>query len=133
MHYIFFQATPAESFIIKHCLHLYECASRQQVNYGKSEILFSRNTKEEDQDAISGLLRVKKTREFSRYLGLLAVVGQNKKRGIQLWWKGCLLSRAIKEVLLKTVVQAIPNSLMSVFLLPLNICDAIKKLMNKNW
>lgn len=43
------------------------------------------------------------------------------------------LTRAGKEVLLKTVAQAMSIFTMSIFLLPINICDSIEKLMNRYW
>lgn len=37
-------------------------------------------------------------------------------------WKTKLLSRAWKDVLLRTVAQSMPNYLMSLFLLPMETC-----------
>lgn len=41
-----------------------------------------------------------------------------------------MLSRAEKEVLLKTVAQTIPNYIMGLFLLPNELCEDIEKMMN---
>ena len=43
------------------------------------------------------------------------------------------LSRTDKEVLLKTVAQVLPISIMSVFLLPLGVCRVIEVLFNRFW
>ena len=48
-------------------------------------------------------------------------------------WSQKLLSRAGKEILLKTVVQAMPNYAMSVYLLPIELCRDIEKIMNSFW
>ena len=48
-------------------------------------------------------------------------------------WKGKFLSRAGKEVLLKTVIQAIPNYLMNVFLMPYDLCSELERMMNSFW
>lgn len=48
-------------------------------------------------------------------------------------WNKKFLSRAGKEVLLKTVAQVIPIYVMSVFLLPKSMCLEIEKLMNAYW
>ena len=48
-------------------------------------------------------------------------------------WKGMLLSRAGKEILIKVVAQSIPTYTMSVFLLPLKLCDELNSLCAKFW
>uniref|UniRef100_A0A803PDH6 Uncharacterized protein n=1 Tax=Cannabis sativa TaxID=3483 RepID=A0A803PDH6_CANSA len=48
-------------------------------------------------------------------------------------WEGRLLSKAGREVLLKTVAQALPSYAMSVFLLPLDTCSALESMMSKYW
>lgn len=45
-------------------------------------------------------------------------------------WRGQHLSRAGKEILLKTVAQTIPNYIMGLFLLPKVPRDEIEKMMN---
>jgi hypothetical protein len=44
-----------------------------------------------------------------------------------------MLSQAGKEVLIKSVAQAIPSYCMSVFLLPSSIGDDIEKMLNSFW
>lgn len=48
-------------------------------------------------------------------------------------WNKNFLSRAGQEVLLKTVAQAIPIYVMSIFLLPKSMCLEIERLMNAYW
>lgn len=48
-------------------------------------------------------------------------------------WDKKVLSKGGKEILLKTVAQAVPNYAMIVFLLPKELCSDIEKLMNKLW
>lgn len=48
-------------------------------------------------------------------------------------WNGKLVSRTGKEVLLKSVIQAIPSYVMRVFLLSQKLCDELEMLMNKFW
>ena len=45
-------------------------------------------------------------------------------------WRNKLLSRAGKEVLLKTVVQALPSYVMSVFFILSLLCAALERMMN---
>ncbi|XP_045791311.1 uncharacterized mitochondrial protein AtMg00310-like [Trifolium pratense] len=48
-------------------------------------------------------------------------------------WSSKCLSKAGLEVLIKLVLQAIPNYFMSIFTLPSSLCDEIEKLMNSFW
>ena len=41
-----------------------------------------------------------------------------------------MLSRAGKEILLKTVAQTIPNYVMQVYLLPIDLCRDLETMMN---
>ena len=91
---------------------------------------------------VKNLLGVSEIKEYEKYLGLLAVVGRNKRASLnyikdRLWdklqdWKEKLLSQASKEVLLKVVVQAIPSFTMSCFRLPMG-CHDIEMLIRKFW
>ena len=77
------------------------------------------------------------------YLGLPSTMGRNKsallgylKDKVQkrlMSWEGKLLSRAGKEILVKTVAQSLPTYAMNVFLLPLEITRDIERHMNKFW
>ena len=48
-------------------------------------------------------------------------------------WKGKLLFRAGKEILIKAVAQSIPIYTMSVFQLPLKLCDELDAMCTKFW
>ncbi|XP_060969941.1 uncharacterized mitochondrial protein AtMg00310-like [Cannabis sativa] len=77
------------------------------------------------------------------YLGLPNIIGRNKTSILGFLknkvmarinsWDGKFLSRAGKEILLKTVIQSLPTYAMSVFLIPLGICEDIEKLMASFW
>lgn len=88
-------------------------------------------------------LNFREANEHSLYLGLPNVIGRNKraifgflKDKLQdriTGWDKKLLSKGGKEILLKTVAQTLPNYAMSVFLLPLELCREIERLMCKFW
>lgn len=64
-----------------------------------------------------------------------AILGYLKDRmneRVQGWDKKCL-SRGRKELLIKTVAQALPNYTMSMFLLPRQLCTQLERIMNKFW
>jgi hypothetical protein len=65
------------------------------------------------------------------------VSGFNNIKG-RIWrrmngWKEKFISHAGKEILLKSVLQAIPTYTMSVFQLPKTLCWEINSLMAKFW
>jgi hypothetical protein len=78
-----------------------------------------------------------------KYLGLPALIGADrsdcfrhliervmaKTKG----WKEKLLSMGGKEVLIKSIAQAVPNYAMMVFLLPKNICKGITDVISQFW
>lgn len=77
------------------------------------------------------------------YLGMPVHAGRWKKaifaylrdrveQKIQLWQTRSL-SRAGREVLIKTVLQAMPNYIMSLFLLLEMVCNDLEKMMNGFW
>ena len=75
------------------------------------------------------------------YLGLPSLVGRSKSNTFaQLkqkvankvsGWKEKILTPARKEVLIKSVAQAIPSYTMSCFLLPKNLCDELTRVIKQ--
>ena len=80
---------------------------------------------------------------FDSYLGLPTLVGRAKYHTFaylkeRVWkklqgWKGKMLSRAGKEVLIKAVAQSIPTYTMGVFLLPVKLCNELNALCARFW
>ena len=78
-----------------------------------------------------------------KYLGLPMVGGKsmvNTFKDLQeqitkrvMEWKEKTISRAGREVLIKTVAQAIPIYSMSIFKLPKKVCDDINSVLAKYW
>ena len=99
--------------MIKQILHDYGAASGQRVNFHKSSIFFNRNV------------------DLGHYLRLPSMIGRSKKKAFEFLkdiflsrlnnWNHRILSPIGKEVLLKTVVQSLPNYAMNVMLLPLGV------------
>ena len=88
-------------------------------------------------------LRVVATSDHGTYLGLPSSIGR-KKTDIfiyirdKIWkriqeWHQKLLSRVGKEILIKIVAQAIPNYAMHIYLIPLNLCRELERMMNSFW
>ncbi|XP_031127513.1 uncharacterized protein LOC116029604 [Ipomoea triloba] len=119
----FFRANNLEAGIIGEVLKEYGRASGQQVNFVKIAIVFGNNVGREDKEAVLESLGITEQQGGRSYLGLPGFVGRRKReilgfirekvRNRILYWGNQFLSRARREVLLKTVLQAISNYAMN--------------------
>lgn len=85
--------------------------------------------------AISEALHIPCWVSFGKYLGIPAEWGIAKGQTLQWnkervftkleWWKERFLSQAWKEVLIKSVIQAITSYVMSIVRLPKNFCQSL--------
>ncbi|XP_031120395.1 uncharacterized protein LOC116023535 [Ipomoea triloba] len=126
----FFKATVQEAEAVKSCLVNYERMSGQTVNYGKS-------------CNVAAVFHVQQANTIGRYLGLPMGIGRNKREVFSFieaklkhrlgGWNKKFLSRAGKEILLKSVAQALPTYTMSIYCVPLWLCERLERLMNKFW
>ncbi|XP_065855885.1 uncharacterized protein [Euphorbia lathyris] len=141
--FLFFKATEEEGNSMKELLSEYERILGQAVNLNKSGIFFSSNVKMEQRMAISNILQIQAPLDTGRYLGLPSLIGRSKRVIFGFLkdrlskrlsnWTFRYLSNAGKEVLLKSVAQALPTFCMSTFLLPKTTCDELHKMMNSFW
>ncbi|XP_019183755.1 PREDICTED: uncharacterized protein LOC109178674 [Ipomoea nil] len=140
---LFFRANEHEAKTIKDCLDVYSSASGQLINYDKSSAVFSCNTTASSRNTVTALIGVHEATDLGRYLGLPSVLRRNKvaifryiKEKVRArigLWQHRLLSRAGKEILLKSIAQSLPIFTMSVFLLPMRTCDTLEKMFNRYW
>ena len=124
-------------------MQLYVEASGQYINFEKSSAYFSSNTSERQRQWIKQAFGVREVDRFNSYLGLPTLVGRAKYQTFaylkeRVWkklqeWKGKMLSRAGKEVLIKAVAQSIPTYTMGVFLLPVKLCNELNALRARFW
>ncbi|GAA0185054.1 hypothetical protein LIER_32342 [Lithospermum erythrorhizon] len=113
------QATIQEATKFKKILIQYEIWSGQMISVEKSAIQFSPNVKQSTRNAISTLLGMSETASHGKYLGLPTTMGISKKaifvsivdkvKRKVVEWKSRLLSKAGKEIFIKSVLQAIPT------------------------
>ena len=123
-------------------LSIYEKGSGQKIKRDKTCIFFSSNTEPELQTRIQQVLALA-IRQFEKYLGMPAFVGRAKKQSFiyikeRVWkklqgWKEKLLSQAGREVLIKSMIQAIPTYSMSCFKLPKGLIKDIEAMIRKFW
>ena len=140
---IFCQANKDEVQVVSNTLQLYAKASGQCINLEKSSIYFNSNVSVEQKAWIIDKLKVKEMERFDTYLGLPTLIGRRKYETFaflkeRVWrklqgWKGKLLSKAGKEVLIKAVAQSIPTYTMGVFQLPGKLCDELDAMCARFW
>ena len=140
---IFCRAFISECEKIQSILQLYEQASGQNINRGKTNLFFSSNTPTQTREGIRNFLGVAASQSYDHYLGLPSLVGRAKKKSFsiikeKIWkklkgWKEKLLSQAGREILVKAIVQAIPTYTMSCFKLPKGLIKEIEILIRKFW
>ena len=124
-------------------LSTYEKLSGQKLNKEKTTLFFSKSTPLDIQSEIMAEFGVTELKQYEAYLGLPALVGRNKRASFdqlkqKVWkrlqgWEGKLLSQAGREVLIKSVIQAISTFAMSCFKLPITLCPEIEALVRKFW
>ncbi|XP_058784642.1 uncharacterized protein LOC131659471 [Vicia villosa] len=141
--FLFCRANISEVHHIMKLLDLYAKAAGQEINMSKSEVFFSRNLSTPAQEDLAKVVGVRHVLGTGNYLGLPSLIGRSKKETFsfikdRIWkrvnsWRGRSLSKAGKETMIKSVLQAILTYIMSVFLLPDGVIDEIEKMINSFW
>ncbi|XP_060969607.1 uncharacterized protein LOC133036861 [Cannabis sativa] len=141
--YVYCQASEEEANHVLQLLQTFEGASGQKVNLHKSSAFFNSNTVVNTRNSICNLMHIQEAGEDSMYLGLPSIVGRNKNAVLGFLkermrkringWEGRFLSRAGKEILIKTVVQSLPSYAMNVFLFPIGTCNELERMMASFW
>ncbi|CAL1367531.1 unnamed protein product [Linum trigynum] len=138
---IFGKARVCEAIHILKILQNYGEVTGQEINASKSSIFFSRNTPEGIKALVTARFGFPPSICHEKYLGVPFEWGKSKnetfnfliermeKKGES--WKSLLLSPGGKEVLLKAVIQAIPEYIMSVLLLPLSLTNKMDSILRR--
>lgn len=134
---IFCRAEENELVALKDLINVFESVSGEAINYSKSAILFSPKLDKDKRCFLSNILGVNQVNDFGKYLGVPSVLTNTKSRDFnfvleKIWksvqgWKRSLFSIGSKDILIKSIGQAIPSYMMSVFKFPKKPCDRIMK------
>jgi hypothetical protein len=118
-------------------------ASGQKINLQKSSVFFSKNCRVDVKKAVKTALEVDNEVMQDSYLGMpteiaRAVSSSFKFLFDRMWrsvtdWNDRPMSRAGKEAFLKSVTQSIPNYVMSLFQIPVSICDLMRSCIANHW
>lgn len=138
---LFFRASEQQTSIVKGLLNTYAKATGQFINPSKCFILFSGNCPQLILEEICSILDISKEVFEPKYLGLPVPEGrmhkgrfetlQSSLRKRLVDWSAQYMSFGNKEILIKSVAQAIPAYVMSGFRLPVSVCDELTRLMRQ--
>ena len=128
---------------IKEVLKMYESNTCQLVNPEKCLIMFGAACPQDAIDSVCGELQVQNVAGETKYLGLPTPEGWMKWGRFQSLrnrfgkrlnnWSERHISHAGKEVLIKSVAQALPTYIMGVFKLPLTLCYDFMQIIRNYW
>ncbi|KAL9661127.1 hypothetical protein QQ045_025947 [Rhodiola kirilowii] len=148
LHYIktsifFLKAIIHNARRLKSILEEYESISGEKVNYEKSKIMFSRNMHADIRIEVVQILGVTQTDTHTKYLGLPVMFIHNRTEMFEFlieytWkrvigWKEAKLSSAGKEIMIKAIMQSIPQYAMMCYKLPESICKRLTRIICKFW
>jgi len=124
-------------------LQTYSDGSGQRINLQKSALFFADRCPVHVKQTVKTILSVQSEVWQASYLGMPSWVGKSPSNTFnflpeRMWkvvrgWSDRPLSRAGKEVMLKSVIQAIPVYVMSCFRLPTGICDKMRTTVSNHW
>ena len=115
---VFRRATVSEATEIQRILKVYELSSGQQLNCLKTSPYFSPNTDMGTKERVKSMFGAQVIKPHESYLGSPSLVGRSKNNTFAqlkqkvankvLGWKEKLLTHVGKEILIKSVAQAMP-------------------------
>ncbi|GJN06817.1 hypothetical protein PR202_ga24584 [Eleusine coracana subsp. coracana] len=140
---IFSEVTERGARRVANILEDYHKGSGQLVNKHKSAIFFSENTVVEVKQEMQSILEIHTEALGEPYLGLPTDVGKSmdgifdyigdRVRNSLNGWAERHMSCAAREVLLKSVMQAVPMYSMSCFELSVKLCQKITTYISNYW
>jgi hypothetical protein len=140
---VFLEASEQSMMALKEVLHRYEVSSSQKVNLQKSSIFFGKGCNEVFKGNLKNIIGITCEALSEKYLGLPTVVGRSKEgafksitdrsRGKVGGWKGQGLSKAGREVLVKSILQAVPTYAMGCFQLTKGQCKQLTSISAGFW
>jgi len=134
---LFFKAEAAQARQIREVIRRFEVGTGQILSPSKCSLLIRKNLAQEEKVEICNVLGVEKAQFEAKYLGLPTPDGRQKQERFQplkekfakrmAAWTEKHLSSAGKEVQIKSVAQAIPTYILSVFQLSSAICEELER------
>ena len=128
---------------MKGLLNTFATATGQLINPSKCSILFSNQCPQNVALQVKSILEITQEAFEPKYLGLPIPEGRMHKgkfESLQEWlrkvlvdWSEQYMSSGNKEVLIKSVAQAIPTYVMSIFKIPYSVCNDLTRMIRQYW
>ncbi|KAL4298226.1 hypothetical protein GQ457_12G014210 [Hibiscus cannabinus] len=140
---VFLRNNMAEVQCLKDILLTYSVVSGQKVNFSKSTAYFSPRTPTAHRTAVHAALGVQEVDDPGIYLGVPLLIGKNKYAAFGRYrdkvdtrvskWSNLLLSFSGREVLIKSIAEALPQYVMSCYLLPCSLVEEMSRSIRRFW
>jgi hypothetical protein len=140
---VFSEASQRGPLRLQEVLDIYGRGSGQMVNRDKSAVFFSSNCSDDMKVEVRQALNIETEALAEKYLGLPTALGRSTIEAFEFiptriknvigTWSGREASQAGREVLLKSVAQAIPTYSMSCFLLSKTTCKKMRSPIANYW
>lgn len=141
---IFFAKSDTRSVqALESTLNTYCNGSGQLINKDKSALFFGKGCSEIVKQRVKAQLGISSEAFNDSYLGMPTEVGKSPTKTFKFlpdraWsnlfgWSDRPISRAGKETLLKSIIQAIPTFIMSCFQLPITTCEKFRQIIVDEW
>ncbi|KAL4339540.1 hypothetical protein GQ457_08G031650 [Hibiscus cannabinus] len=140
---VFLRNNLTEVQCLKDILLTYSSVSGQKVNFSKSTAYFSPRTPPAHRTTVHEALGVQEVDDPGIYLGVPLLIGKNKYAAFGRYrdkvdtrvskWSNLLLSFSGREVLTKSVAQALPQYVTSCYLLPCSLVEEMSRSIRRFW
>jgi hypothetical protein len=128
---MFFKATEDQAGIVNAVIKSFEKGIGQMVNLAKCSMVFGSKCSDQERQKVFDILHVSNTTVEGKYLQLPTREGRMTKEKLKMTkeklvnrfntWVEWHMSMGAKEVLVKSVAQAIPTYTMGIFKLPVRV------------
>jgi hypothetical protein len=140
---LFFRANTQQATRVKQALSIFEKNTGQLLSPSKCSLLVREGRDAHDLEQVRSVLGVEKVEFEEKHLGLPTPLGRVKRGLFQpleakflkriTAWREKDLSAAGKEIQIKSIAQALPNYIMSVFKLTGGLCEDLMRAIRAYW
>ena len=132
------KTSPTACRLLKNTLDLFCAQSGQLINFHKSSLIFSKNTRAMEKRTVAGIFNIPHSAAIGKYLGCSLFMGRpmddhftpmiNKAMTKLEHWKAKCFSKAGRVVLIQSNLEGLPSHTMQCFKLPSSVSEKIDRI-----